>query len=172
MMNTFITALNILGIASIVIAIFFFINFSIKNLIFYTVNNTRNEISEEIQWSMPAIIVCILIAIFTFIVGDKFAVKDFEKKLKHNKIILLEVNGTYLNQNEVNDIFTKFIDTEGRFRCERFNGRITLENNISIPIEVVKHCYEENRYVIISKNYAIDGVIGDVKTDKFNFIAE
>ncbi|WP_435525780.1 hypothetical protein [Chryseobacterium indoltheticum] len=70
----------------------------------------------------------------------------------------------------MNGLFDKFEPTEGRFRCESFTGFINFENTKSIPIEVIRHCYEKNRYIIISKKYYMDADIGDIVTDKFDYI--
>ncbi|MBP2617014.1 hypothetical protein [Chryseobacterium jejuense] len=90
--------------------------------------------------------------------------------LKENKITLVEVNGFPFAQEDAADLFIKFEGDPGRFHCESYPGYITFENNELIPIEVIQHCYEENKYIIVSKKYTTDATIGIITTSKFNYI--
>lgn len=51
-----------------------------------------------------------------------------------------------------------------------FSGIINLDNNESISVEIIKHCYEKNRYIIVSKQYSVESTIGDINTDKFDYL--
>ena len=94
--------------------------------------------------------------------------KDFKDSLKGNKINFVEVNGFYFNQYDTKGLFDTFESHSGRDKCEKFLGLINLENDKNIPIEVIKHCYDKNKYIIISKAYGSETIIGEITTDKFN----
>lgn len=94
--------------------------------------------------------------------------KDFEECLHESKINFVEVNGSYFSQYDTKGLFDTFEYHSGRDKCEKFQGLINLENGKNIPITVVKHCYDKNKYIIISKAYGSETIIGEITTDKFN----
>ncbi|MBD8083796.1 hypothetical protein [Chryseobacterium caseinilyticum] len=94
--------------------------------------------------------------------------KDFQDSLNENKINFVEINGIYFTQYDIRDLFKNFEHDAGRYRCEKFSGLINLENDKNIPIEVIKHCYDKDKYIIISKAFETETTIGEIITDKFN----
>lgn len=114
--------------------------------------------------------VFIVISTALFLISKELVKNDFTRTLRNNKIISVELYNNFFSQDDIKNIFNKFESTEGRFRCESFSGFINFENGENIPIEVFRHCYEKNRYIIISKKYSIDATIGDIRTSAFDFI--
>lgn len=158
---SFIKYVSFLGIALSAILIL------LKKVIYHP-PSTINQAKEKSLKYQSILGFCLLLSI-TCIVSSKGLIKhDFQKTLKENKIILVEVNGFSFAQEDAADIFTKFEGDSGRFYCESYLGYITFENNVSIPIEVIEHCYEENKYIIVSKKYSTDVTIGIITTSKFN----
>ncbi|HCN50812.1 MAG TPA: hypothetical protein DIT10_17280 [Chryseobacterium sp.] len=141
----------------------------LKKVIYYP-PNTINEAKEKSSKYLSIFGICLSLSTICTLGSKAFIKQDFQKTLKENKIILLEINGFPFAQEDAADLFTKFEDDPGRFHCESYLGYITFENNESIPIEVIQHCYEENKYIIVSKKYAIDTTIGMITTSKFNYI--
>ncbi|MGO4707618.1 hypothetical protein AB4Y90_00600 [Chryseobacterium sp. 2TAF14] len=133
-------------------------------------SNLQREVSEKISKNFYIAGALITFSILCFSGGKQIIKLDFKNTLAHNKIISVEINGIFFSQDDLKDVFTNFQDTEGRYRCDHFPGYINLENNEIIPIEVIRHCYEKNRYIIISKKYYLDADIGDITTDKFEYI--
>ncbi|WP_336686534.1 hypothetical protein [Chryseobacterium bernardetii] len=160
---TLIKYVSFLGIAISIILIL------LKKIIYHP-PNTINQAKEKSSKYLSIFGLCLSLSIVC-IVGSKELIKqDFQKRLKENKILLVEINGFSFAQEDAADLFTKFEVDPGRFYCESYLGYITFENNESIPIEVIQHCYEENKYIIVSKKYSTDVTIGIITTSKFNYL--
>lgn len=141
----------------------------LKKVIYYPSNIIRQAKEKSSKYQSIAGL-CIFVSIACTLGSKELLKYDFQKKLKENRIIQLEINGFTFAQEDAADIFTKFEGDPGRFHCESYLGYITFENNEFIPIEVIQHCYEENKYIIISKKYSTDTTIGVITTSKFNYI--
>ncbi|UHO38758.1 hypothetical protein H5J24_00720 [Chryseobacterium capnotolerans] len=160
---TLIKYVSFLGIAISIILIL------LKKIIYHP-PNTINQVKVKSSKYQSIFGLCLSLSI-ACIVGSKALIKeDFQKMLKENKILLVEINGFSFVQEDAADLFTKFEGDPGRFHCESYLGYITFENNESIPIEVIQHCYEENKYIIVSRKYSTDSTIGIITTSKFNYI--
>lgn len=170
-MNTLIPILTTFGVISAVIGIIFFL-IAVANKMLYATSNVQAKNSEKISKNFYISAILITTSIFCFLGGKKIIKFDFHDTLQHNKIISVEIDGIFFSQDDIKDVFNNFDSTEGRYRCNHFFGFINLENNETIPIEVIRHCYEKNRYIIISKKYNIDTDIGDIITSKFAYIGE
>ncbi len=168
-METFIQALSLIKYVSFLgIAISIILILS-KKVIYYPPNKI-NQAKEKSSKYQSIFGLCLSLSIACILCSNALIKSDFKKKLKENKINLVEVNGFYFAQEDAIDLFTKFEGDPGRFHCESYLGYITFENNESIPIEVIQHCYEKNKYIIVSKEYSTDVTIGIITTSKFNYI--
>lgn len=168
-MNTLIPILSAFGFIFAIIGVVYLLIAFAKKLLYYP-PKVQQEVSEKI--SKKFYIAGALITIsFICILGGKQLIKfDFQNTLQNNKIISAEINGIFFSQDDLKGIFNNFQGTEGRYRCDHFTGIINFENNESIPVEVIRHCYEKNRYIIISKKYNMDADIGDIRTSKFDYL--
>ncbi|AZA80884.1 hypothetical protein C1637_11255 [Chryseobacterium lactis] len=168
-MKTFIQILSLINFLSVLGIAISLLLILIKKVIYYP-PNAINDAKEKSSKYLSVFGLCLsLSTACTF--GSKALIKsDFQKTLKENKIILVEVNGFSFAQEDAADLFTKFEGDPGRFHCESYLGYITFENDESIPIEVIQHCYEENKYIIVSKKYSTDATIGIITTSKFDYI--
>ncbi|ASE62854.1 hypothetical protein EGY07_01020 [Chryseobacterium indologenes] len=168
-MKTFIQLLSFISYASALGIAVYVLRELLKKVLYYP-PNTINSAKEKLSKHQSILGLCFPLSI-ACIIGSKALIKhDFQKMLKENKIILVEVNGFPFAQEDGADLFTKFEEDPGRFHCESYSGNITFENNESIPIEVIQHCYEENKYIIVSKKYSTDATIGIITTSKFQYI--
>lgn len=168
-METFIQALSLIKYVSFLGIAISTILILLKKVIYHP-PNTINQAKEKSSKYLSIFGLCLLLSIVCTM-GSKELIKyDFQKMLKENKITLVEVNGFSFAQQDAADLFTRFEDDPGRFHCESYLGYITFENNESIPIEVIEHCYEENKYIIVSRKYSTDATIGIITTSKFNYI--
>lgn len=167
-MQTFISSLTFIQyICGIFAAIILLLIFVKNNLYEYHPSIGDVEMFKIKKLSIISgslVMVCFLI----FGVKNKLIKKDFKDSLKVNKINFVEVNGFYFNQYDTKGLFDIFESHSGRDKCEKFLGLINLENDKNIPIEVIKHCYDKNKYIIISKAYNSETIIGEITTDKFN----
>ena len=136
----------------------------------YYPSNLQEEVSKKIAKFSYILGTSLTVSFICFFGGKQVIKLDFQNTLRNNKIISTEINGIFFSQEDLKDVFSNFQSTESRYRCDHFTGYINLENNESIPIEVIRHCYEKNRYIIISKKYYMDTDIGDIRTSKFDFI--
>lgn len=136
----------------------------------YYPSNLQEEVSKKIAKLSYIFGTSLTVSFICFIGGKQVIKLDFQNTLSNNKIISTEINGIFFSQEDLKDAFNNFRGTEGRYRCDHFTGYINLENNESIPIEVIRHCYEKNRYIIVSKKYYMNADIGDIVTDKFDYI--
>jgi hypothetical protein len=139
-------------------------------LISYYPSNRQNEIAEKLLKTGHVVGIFMVLTLGSFMLAKETIKYNFKKTIRSNKIISAEINGMFFGQEDIKDVFKNFESTEGRFRCEIFTGFINFENNESIPIEVIRHCYDKNRYIIISKKYNLDVDIGDIKTSQFDYI--
>lgn len=168
-MEVFIQILTLIKYVSFLGIAIFIILILLKKIIYHP-PNTIDQAKEKSSKYQSILGLSISLSI-ACIVGSKKLIKhDFQKMLKENKILLVEVNGFPFAQEDAADLFTKFEEDPGRFYCESYLGYITFENNESIPIEVIQHCYEENKYIIVSRQYSTDATIGIITTSKFNHI--
>lgn len=168
-MKILIQILSAIGfITAIIGAINLLISFA-KKMLYYP-PDVMQEVSEKILKNLYISGTLITVSTICFLGGKQIIKFDFHNTLKHNKIINAEINGIFFSKNDLNDVFNNIEGTEGRYRCDHFNGFINLENNKTIPIEIIRHCYEKNRYLIISKKYYMDADIGDIRTSKFDYI--
>ena len=136
----------------------------------YYPSNLQEEASKKTSKFFYIFGTSLTVSFICFFGGKQIIKLDFKNTLRYNKIISTEINDTFFSQEDLKDVFNNFQGTEGRYRCDRFSGYINLENNESIPIQVIRHCYQKNRYIIISKKYYMDADIGDIVTDKFDYI--
>lgn len=136
----------------------------------YYPSNLQEEASKKIAKLSYILGTSLTVSFICFFGGKQVIKLDFQNTLRNNKIISTEINGIFFSQEDLKDAFNNFQGTEGRYRCDHFTGYINLENNESIPIEVIRHCYEKNRYIIISKKYYLNADIGDIVTDKLDYI--
>jgi len=168
-MKILIQILSAIGsITAIIGAIFLLISFA-KKMLYYP-PNVIQEASEKIANNFYIAVTLITVSTICFL-GRKQIIKfDFHNTIKRNKIINAEINGIFFSESDLNGVFSNFEGTEGRNRCDNFRGFINLENNETIPIEIIRHCYEKNRYIIISKKYYMDANIGDIRTSAFDYI--
>lgn len=168
-MNTFISILCALGFISAIIGIVFLILLVIKKSTYYPPNRQEESSDKKARLTYSSLTL-LTASTFCFVGAKAIIKKDFQNTLSNNKIISTEINGIFFSQEDLKDAFNNFQGTEGRYRCDHFTGYINLENNESIPIEVIRHCYEKNRYIIISKKYYLNADIGDIVTDKLDYI--
>lgn len=168
-MKTFIPLLSLITYASGFGAVIFIIQILLKKVIYHP-PSTRDEAKEKSLKYQSMLGLCFTLSIASNMVSKELIKHDFIKMLKENKITLVEVNGFSFSQEDAADLFTKFEGDSGRFHCESYLGYITFENNESIPIKVIQHCYEENQYIIVSKKYSTDVIIGIITTSKFDYI--
>ena len=168
-MNTFISILCALGFISAIIGIVYFLIILSKKMVYYP-SNLQEEASKKIAKLSYILGTSLTVSFICFFGGKQVIKLDFQNTLRNNKIISTEINGIFFSQEDLKDAFNNFQGTEGRYRCDHFIGYINLENNESIPIEVIRHCYEKNRYIIISKKYYLNADIGDIVTDKLDYI--
>jgi len=167
-MKILISTLTTFGAIFILIAIVFFIMLFIKKMTYYP-SNRQDEISDKISDFMYKSGFFFFCGFVCFALAKEIIKKDFKASIKDNKIVSAQVNDVFLTNEGIEGIFTKFQSTEGRYMCESYTGFLDLENGETLPIKIIKHCYEKNRFIIVSKKYSIDATIGDVVTDKFNF---
>jgi len=164
-MSTLILILSAFGYISAIIGIIFCLLAFAKKMLYYP-SNVQENVSENLYVAGTLIAVSFI----CFLGGKQLIKSDFQNSLQNSKITSAEINGIFFSQDDLKDVFNNFQGTEGRYRCDHFTGFINFDNNESIPIEVIRHCYEKNRYIIISKKYDMDADIGDIKTSKFNYI--
>ncbi|MCS3530645.1 hypothetical protein M2373_002044 [Chryseobacterium sp. JUb7] len=168
-MSTLISILSAFGYISAVIgAIFLLIAFAKKMLYYPPI--VKEKVSDKLSKNFYVAGALITISLTCFSGGKQLIKSDFKNSLQNNKIISAEVNGIFFSQDDLKGIFNNFQDTEGRYRCDHFTGVINFEHNESIPVEIIRHCYEKNRYIIISKKYDMDTDIGDIRTSKFDYL--
>jgi hypothetical protein len=99
--------------------------------------------------------------------------KEFENTLKERKIISLEINDFFLSQDESVTLFQKFESVEIRTQGKSFTGVINLEDSEVIPIKIITHHYDKNRYTIVSEKYDyLEADIGDIETPKLRIITD
>jgi hypothetical protein len=168
-MDTFISLLITIGFIFAIIGVAFLILLIIKKSTYYPPNKQEQASDKKARLTYTSLTL-ITISTFCFTGAKAIIKKDFKNTLEENKIMLVEFDDVFFSQDDMNGVFNKFESTEGRFRCESFTGFINFENKKSIPIEIIRHCYEKNRYIIISKKYNIDVTIGDIRTSKFDYI--
>lgn len=168
-MNTLIPILSAFGFIFAIIGVVYLLIAFAKKMLYYP-PNIQQEASEKISKNFYIAGTLITVSTICFLGGKQIIKFDFHNTLKHNKIINAEINGIFFSQDDLNGVFNNFEGTEGRYRCDHFKGFINLENNETIPIEIIRHCYKKNRYIIISKKYYMDVDIGDIRTSKFDYI--
>lgn len=168
-MSILISVLTFFGYISAIIGIVFLIKLFVIKATYYP-SNRRDEIAEKFSRTSRIIGVSMLLTLGSFKLAKETIKYSFKKTVKNNKIISAEINGIFFGQEDMKDVFKNFEPTEGRFRCESFNSYINFDNNETIPIEIIRHCYQKNRYIIISKKYNLDVDIGDIKTSQFDYI--
>lgn len=110
-MKTLITTLNIVGIVTILVTVIFLIKIIVLKATFHP-SNMRNQISKKYQQTFVNLGIFIVATIFVFGLAKQIVKNDFKEKIANNKIVLLEINGSYFNQNEAQDIIKNFIKTE------------------------------------------------------------
>lgn len=135
----------------------------------YYPSNRQDEISDKISDLLYKTGIFIFFGVICFVLAKELIKKDFKTTIKENKIVSAQINDVFLSNEDLKGIFNKFQSTEGRYMCESYIGFLDLENGETMPIKIIKHCYEKNRFIIVSKKYSIDVTIGDVVTDKLNF---
>lgn len=168
-MKILISTLVIFGYISAIIGVISLILLLIKKSTYYP-SNRQEEVLDKIGKLKYIAGIFITISTCCFLGSKELIKQDFRKALNENKIISTELDEVFFSQQDIKDVFNNFEPTEGRFKCESFNGFINFENGENIPIEVFRHCYEKNRYIIISKKYKVDATIGDIRTSAFNYI--
>lgn len=168
-MNILIQILSSVGFITAIIGVIYLLISIGKKMLYYPAN-VQQEALKKISKNFQIAGILIAISTICFLGGKQIIKFDFYYTLKHNKMINTEIDGIFSSENDLNGVFNNFEGTEGRNQCEHFRGFINLENNETIPIEIIRHCYEKNRYIIISKKYYMDADIGDILTDKFDYI--
>jgi hypothetical protein len=166
-MKILISTLTTFGAIFIFIAIVFLIMSLIKKMTYYP-SNRQDEISDKISDFMYKSGFFFFCGFVCFALAKEIIKKDFKTSIKENKIVSARVNDVFFSNEDMEGIFTKFQSTEGRYMCESYMGFLDLENGETLPIKIIKHCYEKNRFIIVSKKYSIDATIGDIITDKFD----
>ncbi len=168
-MKLFISILTIFGYVSAIIAIVFIIRVFVKKATYYP-SSMQNEVTKKISHLLYIAGFFGIASMACFFGGERIIVYDFKKTLREHKIVAGEFNDVFFSKEDINGVFDNFESTEGRYKCEAFTGFIDLDNGESIPVKVIRHCYEKNRYIIISKKYDLDATIGDIRTSKFDDI--
>lgn len=168
-MNILISALTTFGYIFAIIGIVFVIKLFITKATYYP-SNKHNEIAEKLSKTSQVIGISMILTLGCFKLREEIIKYNFKETIQNNKIVSLKIDGTFFSQDDMKGVFNNFEPTEGRFRCESFTGFINFDNNETIPIKLLRHCYEKNRYIIISKKYNIETDIGDIKTSKFDYI--
>ncbi|WP_267402281.1 MULTISPECIES: hypothetical protein [unclassified Chryseobacterium] len=168
-MKTLISTLVTLGYISAIIAIVSLAIVIIKKCLYYP-SDIRREATEKTTKIFYIAGCCMVFSSICFLGAKEIVKYDFKRTLKQHTIISVDIENIFFSQNDIEGVFDHFETDEGRYRCESFTAIINLDDNESIPIEIIRHCYEKNRYIIISKQYSLDSTIGDIRTDKFNHI--
>ena len=168
-MKILISTLVTFGYISAIIGVVSLILLLIKKSTYYS-SNRQEEILDKMGKLKYIAGIFITISTTCFLGSKELIKQDFRKALNENKVISTELDDTFFSQDDMKSVFRNFESTEGRFRCEHYSGFINFESGENIPIEVFRHCYEKNRYIIISKKYSIDATIGDIRTSAFDFI--
>lgn len=168
-MSTLISTINIIGYISAIVGITFLIPALIKKLLYYPPN--KREEAYEKSFKLMKISGSFITSSMICFFGLKAIIKnDFKTKLQKNKILSAEFNKVFLSENDAQSVFKNLKPTEGRHRCTKYAGTIFLDNSEAVPIEIIKHCYEKNRYILVSKEYDKNTDIGDIVTNKLDFI--
>ncbi|WBV50714.1 hypothetical protein [Chryseobacterium gambrini] len=168
-MKTLISLIATLGYISAIACAVYFIIIFIKKILYYP-PNVKEKVYEEI---MKLSYISGLLLVFSstcFWVAKEIVEYDFKSTLRKHTIVSAEIENIFFSQEDMRGIFDHFENDEGRYRCESFSGIINLDNNESISVEIIKHCYEKNRYIIVSKQYSVESTIGDINTDKFDYL--
>lgn len=168
-MKIFVSVIIFLSCISATGALVFFLRMFILEITYHQ-SSERQEISLK-KASYMKISGFLMSFCMISICGTKNLIAfQLKEKLSENAIVSAEFEGIFFSRNDIQGIFDHFEADEGRNRCDYFSGFLSLENGETIPIEVIRHCYEKNRYVIISKQYELDATIGDIRTDKFDYL--
>lgn len=168
-MSILISVLTTFGLISAIIGIVFIIKLFVIKATYYP-SNRQNEVAEKLSKTGYIVGASMVLALGSFMLGKEIIKYTFKETIQNNKIVSAEIDGIFFSQDDIKDIFNNFEPSEGRFRCESFTGYINFDNNETIPVEIIRHCYEKNNYIIISKKYNLDVDIGDIKTSKFDYI--
>ncbi len=168
-MKIFVSVIMFLSCISGIGAFVFFVRTIIFKIIYYP-SSRREEISEKIAINSKIFSFLIFFCIFSVWGTKSLIAFQLKEKLSENTIVSAEFDGIFFSKDDVKGMFDHIESDEGRNRCDSFSGFLNLENGEEIPIEVIRHCYEKNRYIIISKQYDFDATIGDIITDKFDYI--
>lgn len=168
-MKIFIQIIVLIGCTASIGVVVFAIFILLKKVI-YQPPNSQTQDPDKTSKYFFALALCLFLSFTSFLGGKELIRRDFHKALKEKKIVSVEANGFFFSQEDSADLFTKFDSDPGRYHCDTFLGSINFENNEYIPIEIIRHCYERNQYIIISKQYPLDATIGIIYTSKFDFI--
>jgi len=157
---TFLTAIG-LGVFIILILL--------KKII-YSPPGSTNKTDKKTSQYLPLLGACLPLCFISSLGSKEIIRYEFRKTLKESKIESVEVNGFFFGREDATKMFSKLEYDPGRYHCESYPGIITFENNESTPIEIIRHCYEKNQYIIVSRKYSENVSIGIITTSELDHI--